>query len=146
AMTFTFPSLRFGALLSAGLVTGILATGSVAQSAETVTFRYLSSQGGISPYELAQELGYFDGVGIKLEDLGYAGGGPATLFALAGGSVDIGGAATAAVINSIAGGNDFVVALPTNGINDEVQSIFYVLDDSPIHGIKDIAGKSIAVN
>ena len=65
---------------------------------------------------------------------------------LAAGSVDLGSAATAAVINSIAGGNDFVAAYPSNGINDEVQSIFYVLEDSPIQSIDDIAGKTIAVN
>ncbi len=60
--------------------------------------------------------------------------------------VEIGGAATAAVLNSIASGNDFVAAYPSNGINKEVQSIFYVLDDSPIKSIKDLAGKTIAVN
>src|SRR5262249_31969199 len=31
-------------------------------------------------------------------------------------------------------------------INDQVQSIFYVLEDSPIKAIPDIAGKTIAVN
>ena len=50
------------------------------------------------------------------------------------------------MLNSIAGGNDFVIAYATNGINEEVQSIFYVLDDSPIQSIEDIAGKTIAVN
>jgi ABC-type nitrate/sulfonate/bicarbonate transport system substrate-binding protein len=114
--------------------------------AEDVTLRYLSSQGGLSAHELAQELGYFDGTGITLENLGYATGGPESLIALAGGSVEIGSAATAAVLNSIAGGNDFVAAYPTNGINDEVQSIFYVLEDSPIRSVSDLVGKTIAVN
>jgi ABC-type nitrate/sulfonate/bicarbonate transport system substrate-binding protein len=71
---------------------------------------------------------------------------PCVAFALAAGSVDLGSAATSAVVNSIAGGNDFVAAYPSNGINDQVQSVFYVLEDSPIKGIKDIVGKSIAVN
>ncbi|MDR5651626.1 ABC transporter substrate-binding protein [Ruixingdingia sedimenti] len=53
---------------------------------------------------------------------------------------------TAAVLNAIAAGNDFVAAYPTNGLNDEAQSIFYVLEDSPIRDIRDIAGKTIAVN
>src|SRR5262245_54206229 len=123
-MTYAFRSLRLGALVASG----ILAGASFAQAADTVTFRYLASQGGISPHELAQELGYFDAVGVKLENIGYAGGGPASLFALASGDVEIGGAATAAVLNSIAGGNDFVIAYPSNGINDEVQSVFYVLE------------------
>ena len=81
-----------------------------ANAADPVKLRYLASQGGISPHELADELGYFKDTGIELENVGYAQGGPASLFALAAGSVDLGSAATAAVINSIAGGNDFVAA------------------------------------
>ncbi|MDH4442093.1 MAG: ABC transporter substrate-binding protein, partial [Rhizobium sp.] len=73
-------------------------------------------------------------------------GGPASLIALASGDVELGSAATSAVLNSIIGGNDFIAAYPSNGINDQVQSIFYVLEDSPIREIKDIVGKSIAVN
>ncbi|NGM45503.1 ABC transporter substrate-binding protein [Rhodobacter sp. SGA-6-6] len=111
-----------------------------------VTIRYLASQGGLSAHELAAELGYFDGTGITLENVGYAQGGPASLVALAGGSVELGSAATAAVLNSIAAGNDFVAAFPSNGIDDEVQSIFYVLEGSPIKSIGDIVGKTIAVN
>ncbi len=119
---------------------------SSAALAEDVTLRFLASHGGVSAHELAYDLGYFEGTGITLENVGYAGGGPESLFALASGSVDIGGAATSAVINAIASGNDFVAAYPTNGINDEVQSKFVVLEDSPIKTIEDIAGKTIAVN
>ncbi len=111
-----------------------------------VTIRYLASQGGLNAHELAAELGYFDGTGITLENVGYAQGGPASLVALSGGSVELGSAATAAVLNSIAAGNDFVAAYPSNGINDEAQSIFYVLEDSPIKSVEDIVGKTIAVN
>lgn len=145
-MKLTRRSLGLHALLVAGLSAAGLPSFALAQSTEPVTFRYLSSQGGVSPHELAEELGYYEGLGVKLENLGYAQGGPASLFALASGSADVGSAATAAVINSIAGGNDFVAAYPSNGINEEVQSIFYVLEDSPIKSIADIAGKSIAVN
>jgi ABC-type nitrate/sulfonate/bicarbonate transport system substrate-binding protein len=111
-----------------------------------VTIRYLASQGGLSAHELAAELGYFDDAGIKLENVGYAHGGPASLVALAGESVELGSAATAAVLNSIAAGNDFVAACPSNGINDEAQSIFYVLEDSPIKTVEDTieAGKLVA--
>ncbi|WP_295044778.1 ABC transporter substrate-binding protein [uncultured Paracoccus sp.] len=111
-----------------------------------VTIRYLSSHGGLNAHELASQLGYFDGTGITLENVGYASGGPESLIALAGGSVELGSAATSAVLNSIIGGNDFVAAYPSNGINDDVQSIFYVLEDSPIKTVEDIAGKTIAVN
>ena len=67
-------------------------------------------------------------------------------MALSSGSVEIGSAATAAVLNSIAAGNDFVAAFPSNGINDEAQSVFYVLEDSPIKSIEDITGRTFAVN
>lgn len=130
-------------LLSATLA---FALSGSAFAAEEVKFRYLASQGGLSAYELAAELGYFDGTGITIENVGYATGGPASLIALASGDVEIGSAATSAVLNSIVGGNDFAAAYPSNGINDQVQSIFYVLEDSPIRDIKDIAGKTIAVN
>lgn len=137
----TFHSRKL--LLSAALSFVLSGT---AFAAEEVKFRYLASQGGLSAYELAAELGYFDGTGITIENVGYATGGPASLIALASGDVEIGSAATSAVLNSIIGGNDFVAAYPSNGINDEVQSIFYVLEDSPIKDIKDIAGKTVAVN
>lgn len=137
----TFHSRKL--LLSAALT--FVLSGS-AFAAEEVKFRYLASQGGLSAHELAAELGYFDGTGITIENVGYAAGGPASLIALASGDVELGSAATSAVLNSIIGGNDFVAAFPSNGINDEVQSIFYVLEDSPIREIKDIAGKTVAVN
>lgn len=137
----TFHSRKL--LLSAAIT---FALSGSAFAAEEVKFRYLASQGGLSAHELAAELGYFDGTGITIENVGYATGGPASLIALASGDVEIGSAATSAVLNSIVGGNDFVAAYPSNGINNEVQSIFYVLEDSPIRDIKDIAGKSIAVN
>lgn len=143
-MSFSFRFPRTGAIVAAGLLISTL--GLPAGAADQVTIRYLASQGGVSPHELAYELGYFKDTGIALENVGYAQGGPASLFALAAGSVDLGSAATSAVINSIAGGNDFVAAYASNGINDQVQSTFYVLEDSPIKSIKDIAGKSISVN
>ncbi|BCH19605.1 ABC transporter substrate-binding protein [Mesorhizobium sp. L-2-11] len=145
-MTFSFRFPKIGAVVAAGLLASTFGVTLPASAADPVKLRYLASQGGISPHELAQELGYFKDLGIELENVGYAQGGPASLFALAGGSVDIGGAATAAVLNSIAGGNDFVAAYPSNGIDDRVQSSFYVLKDSPIKSIKDIVGKSISVN
>lgn len=129
-------------LALAGLLSGV----SSLAFAEEVTIRFLASHGGLSAHELAEKLGYYEQAEIRLENVGYATGGPESLIALAGGSVDLGSAATAAVLNSIAGGNDFVAAYPSNGINDDAQSIFYVLEDSPIKGIKDIVGKTIAVN
>lgn len=135
-MTFNFRTLALSTAL------GLTLSPALAD----VNIRFLASQGGLSAHELAFELGYFEGTGITLENVGYAQGGPASLVALAGGSVELGSAATAAVLNAIAAGNDFVAAYPSNGINDEAQSIFFVLEDSPIRTIEDIVGKTIAVN
>lgn len=137
-MTFSFRKFALATTVLAGLTS--------AAAAEDVTIRYLGNAGGLAAHELAAELGYFEGTGITLENVGNATGGPESLIALAGGSVDLGSAATAAVLNSIAAGNDFVAAYPSNGITKEAQSIFYVLEDSPIKEIKDIVGKTIAVN
>ncbi|MER8794052.1 ABC transporter substrate-binding protein [Mesorhizobium sp. M0984] len=144
-MKITRRSLLAGAPFAAGLLAAGLPRFAFAEAAP-VKFRSLASRGSISPHELAGELGYFKGLGIEVENVGYSGGGPESLFALASGSVDIGSAATAAVINSISGGNDFVAVYASNGINSKVRSVFYVLDDSPIESIADIAGKTIAVN
>ncbi|MBB5662039.1 ABC-type nitrate/sulfonate/bicarbonate transport system substrate-binding protein [Rhizobium leguminosarum] len=138
-MTFHLRNLLLPAVIALGLATP-------AAAADTVKLRYLASQGGLAAHELADALGYFKDTGITFENVGYAQGGPASLIALASGDVEIGSAATSAVLNSIIGGNDFVAAYPSNGINDEVQSTFYVLEDSPIKSIKDIVGKSVAVN
>ncbi|MBZ9661242.1 ABC transporter substrate-binding protein [Mesorhizobium sp. ESP-6-4] len=143
-MSITRRSLLLRAPLAAGILAGLPSI-AMAQAA-SVKIRYLASRGSISPHELADALGYFKGLGIELENVGYAAGGPESLFALASGSVDLGSAATPAVINSIAGGNDFVAAYPSNGINKDVKSVFYVLEDSPIKSIADIAGKTISVN
>ncbi|TPI86578.1 ABC transporter substrate-binding protein [Mesorhizobium sp. B2-8-9] len=143
-MSITRRSLLLRAPLAAGILAGLPSI-AMAQAA-SVKIRYLASRGSISPHELADALGYFKGLGIELENVGYAAGGPESLFALASGSADLGSAATPAVINSIAGGNDFVAACPSNGINKDVKSVFYVLEDSPIKSIADIAGKTISVN
>ncbi len=132
--------------LSAGLFLAASAQFAVAAEPEPVTIRFLASQGGLAAHELADALGYFKDTGITLKDVGYAQGGPASLFALASGDVELGSAATAAVLNSVASGNDFVAAYASNGINKTTESIFYTLEGSPIHSIKDLAGKTIAVN
>ncbi|TCQ06122.1 ABC-type nitrate/sulfonate/bicarbonate transport system substrate-binding protein [Rhizobium sp. PP-F2F-G36] len=132
--------------LAASLVLSAPAGIAFAAAPEPVTIRYLASQGGLSAHELADALGYFKDTGITFKNVGYAQGGPASLFALASGDVELGSAATAAVLNSIAGGNDFVAAYASNGINKGTESIFYTLEGSPITSIKDLQGKTIAVN
>lgn len=111
-----------------------------------LAIRYLTSAGNVPAYELAEALGYYEGAGIELKRVGVTPGGPADLMGLAGGSVDVANSATSAVLNAIASGNDFVGLFPNSGIDQRVKSVFYVLEDSPIKHIEDIAGKTVAVN
>ncbi|HMN70441.1 MAG TPA: ABC transporter substrate-binding protein [Rhodoblastus sp.] len=151
-MAFSFRNLGAVALLAAGFAVSGLASAlaqtstSPPDTSDPYTFRHLPNRGSVSPHELADALGYYEPYGIKLENKGFAGGGPETLFALAGGSVDLASAATSAVLNSIANGNDFLIAYPSNGIKKGVESIFYVLNDSPIKTIEDLKGKTVSVN
>lgn len=138
-------SVKWMALLSAVAVAlSPFATG--AQTPAPVKLRYLSFNGFVHAHELAKELGYFDGKGIELESKGYVTGGPEMLMAQAAGDIELSIVATSAMLNAIGGGNDLVATYPTTGIDGSVQSRFYVLDDSPIKDIKDLAGKTIAVN
>lgn len=143
-----FSALKLGgaALLAVGIATAAVEAGSAQTAADPYTFKYMANRGSVSPHELAFELGYYEPYGIKLENKGFAGGGPETLFGLAGGSLDLASAATSAVLNSIASGNDFLIAYPSNGIVKGNESVFYVLQDSPIKTIGDLKGKTISVN
>ena len=62
-MTFSFRTLALTTALGLSFVT---------TASADVTIRYLASQGGLNAHELAAELGYFDGTGITLENVGYA--------------------------------------------------------------------------
>lgn len=137
--------LKWSGLLSA-VVLALSSFAAAAQTNAPIKLRYLSFNGFVNAHELAKELGYFEGKGIELELRGYVTGGPEMLMAQAAGDIELSIVATSAMLNAIAGGNDLVATYPTTGIDGTVQSRFYVLDDSPIKDIKDLAGKTIAVN
>lgn len=146
-----FKALFAGSLLVFGLATtgptqAETEAGAKAPASDTVTIRYLRSRGQISAPEIAEAKGWLKAEGVALESQGFSQGGPESLFALASGSVDIAGAAVSATINAIANGADNVAILASNGVNNDVKSKFFVLQDSPIHTPQDLIGKTIAVN
>ncbi len=93
--------------------------------------RYLADQGGLSGHELADALGYFEGTGIKIEmsAMRRAARPHSSRWLPAMSSWAV--LRLSAVLNSIAGGNDFVAAYPSNGINQKTESIFYSLEGKP---------------
>jgi ABC-type nitrate/sulfonate/bicarbonate transport system substrate-binding protein len=108
--------------------------------------RYLSTRGNVSSFEIAAALGWLQDKGINIESQGFSQGGPESLVALASGSVDIAGAATPAIINAIAGGAKVIGVMPDGGVSKEVNSKFFVPEDSDIKTARDLKDKSIAVN
>jgi ABC-type nitrate/sulfonate/bicarbonate transport system substrate-binding protein len=116
-------------------------------NADQVTvIRYVSGHGNVTPFEVADALGWLQEKGIHLESVGYSQGGPESLAAMASGSTDLAGAATPAIINAITGGAKILGVMPTGGINQSVNSKFFVLAGSDIKTARDLKGKSIAVN
>lgn len=55
-------------------------------------------------------------------------------------------AATASLINAVAGGSAIVGVMPNLGVSKTVNSKFFVLADSPLKTAQDVKGKSIGVN
>jgi ABC-type nitrate/sulfonate/bicarbonate transport system substrate-binding protein len=114
--------------------------------ANQVVIRYLDDAGFVPSFEIADVLGFLKDTNIRLEPKGESPGGPESLAALASGSIDIVGAATPAMINAIAHGAKILCIMPRAGINKDLNSKFFVLDDSPIKSPADLKDRSIAVN
>ncbi len=114
--------------------------------AEEVTIRYLTGGGSVTSYEIASALGWLKDNGLRLDPVGFSQGGPGSLVALAGGSVDIAGAATPAIINALAGGAKILGVLPGDGVSEHAYSKFFVLADRPIRTAQDLRDKSVTVN
>ncbi len=119
-------------------------------SKEFFTIRVPSSQSS-SMYEteLADKLGYFDEVGIKIEYTGVINGGPEAMMSVATGANDAtsgGGAHISAAVNAIAQGLKIKVVLPLSGTNQNSTSAFFVLNNSGIFTAKDFKGKKFAIN
>ena len=134
-----------GALLS--LLLPLSACGGSAGGAdgETTTIRYQSYAGAVDPLQLADALGYLDG--LKLEKVGDTTGGPMSLQALASNQTDIGASAFyGAITQLVATGVPIKAVVPVYGSNDELNQKFVVPADSPVKSARDLIGKKIAVN
>lgn len=134
-------------LAALGGMEGTPAAAQPAQAGDGVTvIRHLTSRGNVTSYEVASALGWFKEKGLRLDSVGFTQGGPESLVALAGGSVDIAGAATPAIINALVGGAKILGVVPGDGVSGHAHSQFYVLADSPIRTPQDLKDKSVAVN
>lgn len=111
---------------------------------ETLTLRYQGNNGTVTPAELAEDLGYL--APIRLDFVGSTVSGPASVQAVVTGDTDFGGAFNGAVIKLVAAKVPIVSVVGYYGVDDQRWSGFYVPEDSPIRGARDLIGKKISMN
>jgi ABC-type nitrate/sulfonate/bicarbonate transport system substrate-binding protein len=137
-------AIALGAALIAAGAAGCSADAS-ADGEEVTTLRYQSGPGLLNYAELADALGYLDG--LTLKSVGEVQGGPAALQALATDQTDFAvgpfNGATAKVAST---GVDVKAVAAAYGSTDEVNSSVLTLEDSGIDGGRDLIGKKVAVN
>lgn len=136
-------AVALGAMLAVAGVAGCSAD--AVGDGEQTTIRYQSGPGLLNHIELADALGYLDG--LKIKSVGEVQGGPAALQGLATGQTDIAvgpfNGATAKVVST---GVKLTAVAATYGSTDDVNSSLLTLDDSGITSGKDLIGKKVAVN
>jgi len=137
-------AIAFSGILVAAGAAGCSA-GTAADGEEVTTLRYQTSPGMVNYLELADALGYLDGLTIK--NTGQVQGGPAALQALVTGQTDIAGGpfngATAKVAST---GVGVTAVAATYGSTEDVNSSVLTLEDSDITDGRDLIGKKVAVN
>lgn len=110
----------------------------------TGTLRYQGWAGTVIPAELAQSLGYLEG--IRLEWVGNTISGPQDIQSAATGQVDFGGAFNGAVVKLAASGAPITSVIGYYGVDKAEASGYFVLDDSPIKGPRDLLGQKVGMN
>ena len=138
--------LRAGAAAAALLLAGGALTGCSANGAdgETTTIRYQSSAGGVDLGELADALGYLDG--LKLERVGDVQGGPEAMRAVATDQMDYGSAFDGAIAKLASTGAPITAVIASYGSEGDVSSSLLTMENSGIEDARDLIGKKIAVN
>jgi NitT/TauT family transport system substrate-binding protein len=120
----------------------ILAWESQGVRAETITVTHWGGQFYGVPYAVAMEKGFFKKNGVDVTGiLTAAGGGTAVRNTLAGG-IPFGEVSLAAAVQAINSGQKLIII--GAGSWSVADQMWLVKKDSPLHSIKDLAGKQIA--
>jgi ABC-type nitrate/sulfonate/bicarbonate transport system substrate-binding protein len=135
------------------LATTLLVLGVVVQSASAAqkefdSLKYIINNiSDIVVIDLAIEKGFFDEQGIKVETVGVAGGGSASIQAILTNNADIGGAAIPAYVNAIKAGGKLKViygGVAMAHAKDPGYSLI-VRDESNIKSAQGLIGKTVAM-
>lgn len=114
---------------------------------EFITLKTTGNVGSVGLTDIAEEKGFFEEQGIKLEIVGTTTGGTESVQALTAGSTDIASSAWQPWINAINRGVKLKVIVAAFGQNAEYRGqLWIVLKNSTIKSAKDLVGKKIAVN
>jgi ABC-type nitrate/sulfonate/bicarbonate transport system substrate-binding protein len=141
---------RLTAGLVAVLVLGALtACGSASarenSSGEVTTIRYQSYAGQVDVLQLADALGYLDG--LTLKKVGDVTGGPQSVQALTSHQIDISASCFfGSIAQLVATGAPIKAVVATYGSSDTISSGIVTLRGSSITEAKDLVGKKVAVN
>lgn len=144
-MKFRPAPRRLVAATAAVLVTaGMAGCSADASSGEQTTIRYQTNAGIVDLAELADALGYLDG--LTLKRVGDVQGGPESLRAVATNQVEYGGAFNGAVAKLASTGAPITAVVSYYGSSGDVSSSLLVKKDSRIKDARDLIGKKVAVN
>jgi NitT/TauT family transport system substrate-binding protein len=131
---------RVGIILA--LAGGILASKPSSARAETITVTHWGGQFYGVPYAVAMEKGFFKKNGVDVTGiLTAAGGGTAVRNTLAGG-IPFGEVSLAAAVQAINAGQKLIII--GAGAQTVADQMWVVKKDSPLTGIKDIVGRTVA--
>lgn len=113
-------------------------------SNEPYKLRYQGETGGVTPAELAEDLGYFKKVTLDYQ--GTYTGGPESIQFVATNQLDYGMSFNGAILKSIVKGVKIQSVVTSYGSNEDVFLGFFAKKGSGIKNAKDIIGKKVAVN
>lgn len=118
----------------------------VEQAPELPVVRYANFQ-VFDPVYIAQELGYFEEAGIKVEIVGANFGGPTAIQAVSSGKAEAGLSSYMAIINAVSAGLPIAAAADIQSeLQDSRKEVFYVRCDSGYKKAEDLRGQTIAIN
>ncbi|WP_328425184.1 ABC transporter substrate-binding protein [Micromonospora sp. NBC_00389] len=128
------------------LVTGTAGCGGDAEAGagQATELRYQGSAGQVTLPELAADLGYLGDV--RLNWIGNVTGGPQDIQATATGQSDFGGAFNGAIVKLAAANAPITAVVSYYGSDAQSFQGYYVLDDNPIRGPRDLIGKKVGMN
>ncbi|MFE2273152.1 ABC transporter substrate-binding protein [Streptomyces lavendulae] len=125
--------------------TGGSASGPAAAPGKQITaLKYQGAVGAVTLPELAADLGFLGN--LTLDWVGNTISGPQDIQSAATGQTHFGGAFNGAVVKLVAGKAPVKAVISYYGSDKDTNLGYYVLEDSPLRGPRDLIGKKVGMN